>query len=62
MRGVAYALIASTLLLFGASTSASAGCYGDCDGYGDGGYGYRGDGYNDGYRYGGSSYSSYNDG
>jgi len=42
MRGVACALIASAALLFGASTQASAGCYGNCDRDRDG-YGYRDD-------------------
>ena len=44
MRGVAYALMASVALMFGALTSASAGCYGDCNGYQDNrgaDYGYR---------------------
>jgi hypothetical protein len=43
MRGVAYALTASVVLMLGALTSASAGCYGDCTGYQDNrdrGYGY----------------------
>jgi hypothetical protein len=46
MRGVAYTLL-SVALMFGALTSASAGCYGDCTGYQDNrgaGYGY-GNGY-----------------
>jgi hypothetical protein len=30
MKGVAYALTASVALVFGALTSASAGCYGEC--------------------------------
>ena len=43
MRGVAYALTTSVALMLGALTSASAGCYGDCNGYQDnrGGYGLR---------------------
>src|SRR4051794_6853396 len=48
MRGVAYTLL-SVALMFGALTSASAGCYGDCTGYQDNrgaGYGY---GYGNGY-------------
>jgi hypothetical protein len=39
MRGVAYALTASVALVFGALTSASAGCYGECNGYQDNRYG-----------------------
>ena len=35
MRGVAYALTASVALMVGALTSASAGCYGECNGYQD---------------------------
>ena len=42
MRGVAYALTASVALLFGALTSASAGCYGECNGYQDNRYGRAG--------------------
>lgn len=38
MRGVAYALTASVALVFGALTPASAGCYGECNGYQEGGY------------------------
>jgi len=51
MRRVLYALIASAALSFGASTSASAGCYSNCDGYRDGNHSYRSDGHRaDGYR------------
>ncbi len=39
MRGVAYALTASVALVCGALTSASAGCYGECNGYQDNRYG-----------------------
>lgn len=35
MRQVAYALAASCALMLGALTSASAGCYGECNGYRD---------------------------
>ena len=35
MRRVACALTASIALMFGALTSASAGCYGECNGYQD---------------------------
>ncbi len=38
MRGVAYALMASSALSIGELTSASAGCYGECNGYQEGGY------------------------
>ena len=47
MRGVAYAFVASVALLFGALTQASAGCYGECNGYQETSYGY--DGYGGGY-------------
>ena len=40
MRGVAYALMTSLALVLGAMTQASAGCYGECNGYQDNrGYG-----------------------
>lgn len=35
MRGVLYALAASVALMVGALTPASAGCYGECNGYRD---------------------------
>ena len=63
MRGVAYALTASAALAFGALSSASAGCYGECNGYQDNRYGppayerpaYREPGYERSY-YGGPRY------
>ena len=56
MRKVAYALVAFAALILQAPTSASAGCYDDCDGY----RGYRGDsGYDRDYDR--SSYRSYSD-
>jgi hypothetical protein len=48
MRGVAYALTASAALMFGALSSASAGCYGECNGYQDNRYG-GGPAYREGY-------------
>ena len=53
MRRVAYALTASIALMFGALTPVSAGCYGDCTGYQEGGY-------REGNR-GPSSYENYSD-
>jgi hypothetical protein len=47
MRRVVYALTASVALMFGATTQASAGCYG-----------YECDGYRDDHRYSSPSYSS----
>ena len=49
MRRVAYALTASVALVFGALTPASAGCYGECNGY------------QESYRSGPSSYERYSD-
>ncbi|MBW8903882.1 MAG: hypothetical protein JF566_08155, partial [Bradyrhizobium sp.] len=39
MRGVAYALTASLALMVSVLTQASAGCYGECNGYQDNRYG-----------------------
>src|ERR1051326_6080606 len=59
MRGVAYALTASLALMVGVLTQASAGCYGECNGYKENRYGapdgyqrsyYDGARYNDGPR------------
>jgi hypothetical protein len=38
MRGVAYALTASLALMVSVLTQASAGCYGECNGYQDNRY------------------------
>ena len=49
MRRVAYALTASVALMIGALTPASAGCYGECNGY------------QESYRSGSPSYERYSD-
>jgi len=56
MRGVAYALTASLALMVSVLTQASAGCYGECNGYQDNRYGYGApDGYQRSY-YDGARY------
>src|SRR5882757_8501914 len=58
MRRVASVLMACGALMIGALTSASAGCYGECNGYQDnrGGGPYEPTVYREGY--GGAAYSS----
>jgi len=55
MRGVAYALTASLALMVSVLTQASAGCYGECNGYQDNRYGGAPDGYQRSY-YDGARY------